>query len=354
MQVILKPEKIAGKAAHRVGDAALDYESGGHIGTGLQGWVGTMEIILFSSSIVFGFPGFIGVWLATKYVAAYKTWARDPVGRTFYNRSLFGTGLNILIGSATGGASTLAIRHTQGQCSYLTGLVRVTSKGAPMLQTMIGAVIAIAIVVVVERLRRPSLQLNIETPPLDRKYANGPAKDARFVRVKLSNRLLPGWARWMVRAPALQCRGTITFHHLDGQDVLGRAMVGRWASSPEPVPILAMTSQGTQIQIFDPLRLTTESRVDVYPGESELLDIAVRLDEEEDCYGWNNETYFCHTPWRNPLWKLPRGRYLVRVEITSSGQKCTGVFRLINDVPRADFRLEAPTQEDLATLGQAQ
>jgi hypothetical protein len=150
----------------------------------------------------------------------------------------------------------------------------------------------------------------------------------------------------MVRAPALQCRGSITFHHLDGQNVFGREMTVRWTGSPQPIPIQARAQDGTQIQIFDPMRLTPESRMDIYPGEGELLDIAVRLDDDEDCYGWNNETYFCNTPWRNPDWRLPKGRYLVKVVIRSSGQRCTGTFRLVNDVPCRDFRLEQAQEKD--------
>jgi hypothetical protein len=115
MYVLLKPEKVATDAANRVGAPAeaWDYKRLGHLGTGLQRWVGAIEIILYSTSIVFGFPQFIAVWLGTKYVAFYRTWAREPVGRTFYNRSLFGSGLNILLGAATGGAALLAIRHAR-------------------------------------------------------------------------------------------------------------------------------------------------------------------------------------------------------------------------------------------------
>jgi hypothetical protein len=73
MNVLLKPEKVAADAADRVGAPAedLDYKKLGHLGTGLQRWVGAIEIILYSTSIVFGFPQFIAVWLGTKYVAAY-------------------------------------------------------------------------------------------------------------------------------------------------------------------------------------------------------------------------------------------------------------------------------------------
>lgn len=114
MQKFLKPEKVAEDARKRVGAPVglLDYKKLGHLGTGLQGWVGAIEIILYASSIVFGHPEFIAVWFGTKYIAAYKTWAKEPVGRTFYNRSLFGSGLNILLGAITGGFAQLAIRHT--------------------------------------------------------------------------------------------------------------------------------------------------------------------------------------------------------------------------------------------------
>jgi len=215
-------------------------------------------------------------------------------------------------------------------------------------QVVVGGIITILTAVIVEYLRTPSLKLSIETPPIDVNYGAGrPAKDMRSLRLKLFSKALPNSLRWLQRAPALQCRGKVTFHHLDdGQDVFGRAMAVRWSASPEPVPIQAITTEGVRIQIFDPMRLTTESRVHVYPGEVELLDVCARFDDDKDCYGWNNEAYFCDPPWRNPAWRLERGRYLVRVEVTSSGQKCVESFRLVNDVARSDFRLEPATPDD--------
>jgi hypothetical protein len=116
-RVVFEPIKIAKKAHARV-TALQEKLTGvrtdpkwefGHLGTGLQGWVGAMEIIIYASSVVFEHPEFIAVWFATKYVAAYKTWAEEPVGRTFYNRSLFGSGLNIVIGFFTGRVAQWAI-----------------------------------------------------------------------------------------------------------------------------------------------------------------------------------------------------------------------------------------------------
>ena len=162
----------------------------------------------------------------------------------------------------------------------------------------------------------------------------------RALRLIVHNEPLPGWAKWMVRAPALQCWATITFHHRDGQNVFGRAMDGRWAGSQQPVPLPVLGPQGQQFEILDFARLTLQSRIDIYPGQSQPLDIVNRADNDEECYGWNNETYFSTPRWRNPNWRLPPERYLVKVIISSSGQEFTDCFRLINNVRRTDFRLE--------------
>ena len=124
-------------------------------------------------------------------------------------------------------------------------------------------------------------------------------------------------------------------------------MAVRWSGSPQPIPIQAVSSDGVHIQIFDPMRLTIESRIDIYPGESQLLDIAARFDNDVECYGWNNEAYFCDPPWRNPAWGLGPAQYLIQVEVNSSGQKCVGFFRLINDVARRDFRLNPATPDEI-------
>jgi hypothetical protein len=99
------------------------------------------------------------------------------------------------------------------------------------------------------------------------------------------------------------------------------------------------------------LRLTIKSRIDVYPGESEPLDVAVRLDDDVQCFGWNNESYF-RDDWRNRDWELPPGRYLVKAMVVSSAQKCFGIFCLINDGHRDTFRLEPPTPEQAAAVKQ--
>jgi hypothetical protein len=179
-------------------------------------------------------------------------------------------------------------------------------------QIVLGAVITIGITIWVARLYRPSLQLSIEETPCDIPYEPGrPARKSRYVRLLLLNRPLPWYASWTVRAPAQQCRAEITFHELNGGPPIGGAMPGRWAGSPQPIPMPIVNNQGqTAFQLLDIGRMTPESRIDVYPGEKEELDVAARFDDEQECYGWNNEAYSYN--WRNPKWKLSHRDYLVK------------------------------------------
>lgn len=212
-------------------------------------------------------------------------------------------------------------------------------------QVVLGAIVAILVTITVENLRKPKLEIRIATP-LDVRYPKHPASEVRFLRLELGNKRLPRLARWLSRNAAMQCYGTITFYHLDGQNVFGRSMPIRWSGSPEPVyPSLFIDGKQRGF-LLDRARLASSQRMDVYPGETELLDVAGRFDNEDDCYGWSNESYFSDPIWRNPNWKLPKGRYLLKVGITSAGEKCMTLFRLVNDVPQRDFRIEPALRSD--------
>lgn len=219
--------------------------------------------------------------------------------------------------------------------------------GLTFLEVVLGALAAIVTTIVIESLRKPKLRLEISAP-VNMSYNDRPAKIAKFLGVRLTNQPLPRWARWMLREAALQCHGVVTFHHLnDGQNVFGRSMPIRWHSAPEPVP-RHIVIEGKHFVFADSDKITLSPRIDVYPGESEELAVATRFDRDEDCYGFSNESYFSDPQWRNPRWKLPSGRFLVRITVVSSGEKCSALFRLINDVPLSDFRLEPAQSKDKA------
>lgn len=119
----------------------------------------------------------------------------------------------------------------------------------------------------------------------------------------------------------------------------------RWSGSPQPITPIVQLGGQTGV-IIDSDRLSIEPRIDIYPGDSGLLDTAVRFDNDAECYGWTNANYSSNPQWRNPDWKIPAGRFLVKVEVVSAGERCDGIFRLVNDVARSDFRLEPKQRAD--------
>jgi len=216
--------------------------------------------------------------------------------------------------------------------------------GLTILGAIIGAIIAGLITVWIETLRKPLLELELMRP-VDMTFQNQPAREMRSLRVKLSNKPLPRWIRWMYRSPALQCHGNISFHHLDGQSVFGRSMILRWTTAPEPNPLEIIIGNQRGV-VFDPVRITHLQKMDIYPSENAEIDIAVRLDNDAECYGWSNESYFSSPRWRPANWRLNQGRYIVRVNIFSSGETISKLFRLCNDGVRQHFRLEATLPSD--------
>ena len=147
-----------------------------------------------------------------------------------------------------------------------------------VLSIFLGGLITVLTAIAVEYWRRPRLSLSVEDPPLELPAPGGMGM-RRNLRLKFQNASLPFVAQWMQRAPATQCRGEISFHHLnDGQDVFGMSMVVRWVSSPEPIASRIVNANNEiQYYIQDFSRPYADSRIDVYPGEDELLDVAVRF-----------------------------------------------------------------------------
>lgn len=205
---------------------------------------------------------------------------------------------------------------------------------------IVGAFVAIATTLTVEMQRRPKLRMHIAPAETATYGAGFPASSSKYLHVDLVNEQLPRLFRWMSRGAALQCHGTITFHYLDnGARYFAKEMPVRFSRSPEPIP-LQIRGAGFSAVLVDPDRISPDSRIDLYPGERTPFDIAVKFDSEAECYGWSNLNYLCNPPWRHPDWKVPAGRYLVEATITSSGAKCSAIFRLLNPGNDNDFRLE--------------
>jgi hypothetical protein len=123
----------------------------------------------------------------------------------------------------------------------------------------------------------------------------------------------------------------------------------RWAGSDEPFSYQALPD-GKIVQLFDPAKYNAAFRRDCFPGAPELVDVAARFDNDEDCFGWSNDSYLPEKGWRNPEFRLPKGRYFVKVTVRSSGEKMCGVYTLENSVARQHFRLTTAPKKEAAKL----
>lgn len=147
------------------------------------------------------------------------------------------------------------------------------------------------------------------------------------------------WLSWLYsRDPAVMCQAWLTFYHghpsPDYRHVYDREMVGRWADSPPPDIRTVETPDGIKALLHN-----ATTSIDIPAGGRTLLDVAVRLNSEEDCYGYNNQSHI-YPDLKNSDWKLEKGAYLVKARVRTGGRDFLGVFRIVNDVQYNDFRLE--------------
>lgn len=214
----------------------------------------------------------------------------------------------------------------------------------------LGALLSLFASIAIEDQRKPKLSLSIEMPPRDQTNPpEAPARHSKFLRVFVTNRPVPKLLSWLGRSAAYQCTGNVQFHHLDdGAPVFSRAMPVRWSGSEEPISYQAAPQGAGFLQVFDPAKYNAAFRRDCFPGQPELVDVAARFDNDEDCFGWSNESYL--KGWRNPEFRLPKGRYLVLVTIRSSGENVSGVFKLENSVGIEHFRLLAASRNEALKL----
>ena len=186
---------------------------------------------------------------------------------------------------------------------------------------------------IIERRRRVVLRFS-SPEPIERKSTN-----TIHLQINVCNKNMSPLLSWIYdREPALLCRAWLQFHTPDGQTaVYPDEMIGRWAETPEPF----IYPRGGELPLIVPSWL--QNQVDIPAGENVALDIVFKYTNEVECYGWNNDVY-SHPGWRNPNWKLDKGRYIVEIRVKTEGREFTDIFWLINET---DFRIEPVTDKRL-------
>ena len=199
---------------------------------------------------------------------------------------------------------------------------------------LVAGILGIAFVLWIERQRRPDLYMSIGKPasiPPDDRLGR---QEATWPHILIHNKKIPRWIGWVCdREPALNCRAWITFHHLDGHRVFDREMSVRWVETEEPFVQLIEGDKGKAAKLIN-----VQNSVDIPPREATAINVAIRIKGEDECYGWNNESYLHN--WRHPKWRLEKGRYFVKVRAKTSGREYVDAFLLVSDVPYEDFRID--------------
>ena len=170
----------------------------------------------------------------------------------------------------------------------------------------------------------------------------------RFVHVAVENpRLNPIVARLTYRQAAQDTRLQLEYSASDGS-LPKFGFDGRWSGNPEPVQMRVVNGQ-LQL-VFDPWLVHTGRFKAIVSGAGwEAVALAVKVQGDDDCYGFTNESYQIDPSndkdhWRLSKYRLPKGTYRVTATAVSGEVRSKPeVFVLHNDGPdRTDLWLDIP------------
>lgn len=217
--------------------------------------------------------------------------------------------------------------------------------------SFIGSMVAAAIF---EAIKQPDITIT-EGEIYDMPEILGPSGErvrpnGRFLRARVANAKMRLWPRRVARSryPAVSCRATISFYRVDQSHRPIVVTNGRWIKLPEPLPM--EISFGQQVgHLYDRRVFAQDPTVDIYSGRDEQLDLLVRLDDDEDSYGWTDHSYF-FPGFRNPKSRIPPAEFLVKVEVDSGGTIYWQVLYFDNTKRKNSILLRVATPIEVAKL----
>lgn len=198
---------------------------------------------------------------------------------------------------------------------------------------LLGIVASTIAWLITEYATSPSLDIVPDTNRFRGQSPGNPPHE--FYHVRVLN--LP--ARWPLlgRRPAWACSATLEVFREEASPAIISDVYARWTSQPEP--LLPVVAQGQVGNVLDPARIMQARRMDVHGHHEELVSVAVKFEGEPDCYIFTNESYV-FPKWQNPAWRLPAGRYRLRVTVLYDRGRTQKEFELRNDgLSRDDVRM---------------
>lgn len=169
----------------------------------------------------------------------------------------------------------------------------------------LGAIIGSIIALRLAKYQNPSLEISAgEFANSDNRYPSNhifPGQRWKFFRVSVKNKPIPKFLSWLLdRETAQEISARITIEEL------GRTYKGRWAGTLE-LPYASQLDIARLANFPEPVTLIA--------GEIEHLDIFTKNENDNEAYGWNNESYLHN--WRNPNYLMTPGDYRIIVQVTT-------------------------------------
>lgn len=184
------------------------------------------------------------------------------------------------------------------------------------------SVVAIGVVLYIERQRRPRLQFrvlpNTIMPPGD---AMG-RPECSWLQIEVTNSPCARWIAWVyTREPALSSRAFISFHCTCGKRLLPDEMQARWSGAVQPWPEV-LTVNGVQAAF---LRDDVRS-IDIHANQPESIHPVIVFPQPFKPFGWTNESYL--HGWRHPKWAIPQNEFVLRLRITTADRDFIACFKV--------------------------
>ena len=193
------------------------------------------------------------------------------------------------------------------------------------------SIAAIALVIAIEWLKRPRLEI------VARHWQATLPVPWTFAAIEVRNRTMIAMLRWLlVRQAAQGCDVTVEFRTPGQPAIVVGPVIARWSAHPEPirsVPVVdAKTGNIAFVSHYEQTMVPQTVRMDVPAGETgqEVGFAILRADGTAHAFGAES---YGHADWKNNAWALNPQMYEVTVRVRGSGVSSTRRFSLNNLAP---------------------
>ncbi len=188
---------------------------------------------------------------------------------------------------------------------------------------VLGIVGGIAVNIIYDRfLKSPNLEIETgsKTPP-------NPLPRSQNVKYSFLHINVTNKDRLGITNPALSVKAKITFREYQNQSELF-FVDGRWSGNPEP--LIPMDPFATNC-MANPMTYPVLRKIDILPGDTQELDVAIKYDDEQAIYAFSNESYeLADNMWRKTEWRIDEKEICVEVIVYSGSLRKKGLFLLKN------------------------